>query len=194
MTPLIAKTILIAGAIAWFVIRWPHQRRSWKTPVLKDQRVTREKLLLLSNFLGLGVIPFVYAFTGFPRFADYPFQPVLAVIGTLVMAMALVLFYRVHRELGRNWSDSLQVRETHSLVTEGLYRYVRHPMYSAFFLWGVAQLLLLPNWIAGPAGLVGFAILFGFRVGREEQMMIDAFGDQYRAYMQRTARLIPGLY
>lgn len=194
MTPLIAKTILIAGAIAWFVIRWPHQRRSWKTPVLKDQRVTREKLLLLSNFLGLGVIPFIYAFTGFPRFADYPFQPVLAVIGTLVMAMALVLFYRVHRELGRNWSDSLQVRETHSLVTEGLYRYVRHPMYSAFFLWGVAQLLLLPNWIAGPAGLVGFAILFGFRVGREEQMMIDAFGDQYRAYMQRTARLIPGLY
>lgn len=194
MTPLIAKTILIAGAIAWFIIRWPHQRRSWKTPVLKDQRVTREKLLLLSNFLGLGVIPFIYAFTGFPRFADYTFQPVLAVIGALVMAFALVLFYRVHRELGRNWSDSLQVRETHSLVTEGLYHYVRHPMYSAFFLWGVAQLLLLPNWIAGPAGLVGFAILFGFRVGREEQMMIDAFGDQYRAYMRRTARLIPWLY
>lgn len=194
MTPLIAKTILIVGALSWFVIRWPHQRRSWKTPVLKDQRVTREKLLLLSNFLGLGVIPFVYAFTGFPRFADYAFQPVLAVIGALVMAFALVLFYRVHRELGRNWSDSLQVRETHSLVTEGLYHYVRHPMYSAFFLWGVAQLLLLPNWIAGPAGLVGFAILFGFRVGREEQMMIDAFGDQYRAYMRRTARLIPWLY
>lgn len=194
MTPLIAKIILIAGAVAWFVIRWPHQRRSWKTPVAKNQRTTREKLLLLSNFMGLGVIPFTYVFTGFPRFADYAFRPALAWIGALIMVGALVLFYRVHRELGRNWSDSLQVRETHTLVTEGLYRYVRHPMYSAFFLWGLAQLFLLPNWIAGPAGLVGFGILFGFRVGREEQMMIDAFGDQYRAYMQRTARVIPWLY
>jgi protein-S-isoprenylcysteine O-methyltransferase Ste14 len=194
MTPLIAKTILIAGAITWFIIRWPHQRRSWKTPIAKNERTTREKLLLLSNFLGLGVIPFVYAFTGFPRFADYTFQPALAIVGAVIMVLALVLFYRVHRELGRNWSDSLQVRETHSLVTDGLYRYVRHPMYSAFFLWGLAQLFLLPNWIAGPAGLVGFAILFGFRVGREEQMMIEAFGDQYRAYMSRTARIIPWLY
>ena len=194
MTPLIAKTILIVGAIAWFVIRWPHQRRSWKTPVSTNQRTLREKLLLTSNFFGLGVIPFLYAFTGFPRFADYPFQPGVAVVGAVIMAVSLALFYRVHRELGRNWADSLQVRQTHTLVTEGLYRYVRHPMYSAFFLWGVAQLLLLPNWIAGPAGLLGFAILFGFRVNREEEMMVEAFGDQYRVYMQRTARLIPWLY
>jgi protein-S-isoprenylcysteine O-methyltransferase Ste14 len=194
MTPLIAKTILIVGALSWFVIRWPHQRRSWKTPVAQNQRTTREKLLLLSNFMGLGVIPFTYAFTGFPRFADYPFQPALAVIGALVMAAALVLFHRVHRELGRNWSDSLQVREIHTLVTNGLYTYVRHPMYSAFFLWGLAQLLLLPNWIAGPAGLVGFGILFGFRVGREERMMEESFGDQYRGYMKRTARIIPWIY
>jgi protein-S-isoprenylcysteine O-methyltransferase Ste14 len=194
MTPFLAKTILILGAVSWFVIRWPHQRRSWKTPVAKNQRNLREKLLLLSNLMGLGVIPFTYAFTGFPRFADYAFQPLLAWVGALIMVLALVLFYRVHRELGRNWSDSLQVRETHALVTHGLYRYVRHPMYSAFFLWGLAQLMLLPNWIAGPAGLVGFAILFGFRVGREEQMMIEAFGDQYRDYMKRTARLVPWVY
>jgi protein-S-isoprenylcysteine O-methyltransferase Ste14 len=58
----------------------------------------------------------------------------------------------------------------------------------------VAQLLLLPNWIAGPAGLIGFGILFFFRVGREEQMMLETFGEDYRAYMQRTARLIPGIY
>ncbi len=194
MTPLIAKTILIVGAIAWFVIRWPHQRRSWKTPVSKNQRTTREKLLLLSNFMGLGVIPFTYAFTGFPRFADYPFNPALALVGAVIMAASLLLFHRVHRELGRNWSDSLQLRETHTLVTHGLYTYVRHPMYSAFFMWGLAQLFLLPNWIAGPAGLVGFAILFGFRVGREERMMEETFGDQYREYMKRTPRIIPWVY
>ena len=194
MTLTIAKAILIIGAVSWFIIRLPHQTRSWKTKTRLDHRTTREKILLTCSFTGLGIIPFIYAFSGVPRFADYPFQPVLASLGAAVFAAALWLFYRVHKELGRNWSDSLEVREQHALVTEGLYRYVRHPMYTAFFMWAVAQALLLPNWIAGPAGLVGFGVLFLFRVGREEQMMLETFGEDYRAYMERTARLIPGIY
>lgn len=194
MTVTIAKAILVIGAVSWFVIRLPHQKRSWKTRTRIDQRSTLEKLLLTCSFTGLGIIPFVYVISGMPRFADYPFQPVLAWLGTAFFAAALWLFYRVHRELGRNWSDSLEVREQHALVTEGLYRYVRHPMYTAFFMWAVAQALLLPNWIAGPAGLIGFGTLFLFRVGREERMMLDSFGEDYRAYMRRTARLIPGIY
>lgn len=194
MTPFAAKTILILGAVAWFVIRLPHQKRSWKTAIAKSERTTREKLLLTGSFAGLGIIPFTYAFTGFPRFADYPFQPVLAWLGLAVFLVSLALFYRVHRELGRNWSDSLEMREKHTLVTHGLYRWVRHPMYSAFFLWALAQVLLLPNWFAGLAGLVGFGNLFFWRVGREEAMMLAAFGDEYRAYMDRTKRIIPWVY
>jgi protein-S-isoprenylcysteine O-methyltransferase Ste14 len=194
MTPAIAKAILVIGAVSWFLIRWPHQRRSWKTKTRLDQRSTREKILLTCSFTGLGIIPFFYVISGRPRFADYSFQPLMAWLGAAMFVASLWLFYRVHRELGRNWSDSLEVREQHALVTDGLYRYVRHPMYTAFFMWAVAQALLLPNWIAGPAGLVGFGTLFLFRVGREEQMMLDSFGDEYRAYMKRTARLIPGVY
>jgi protein-S-isoprenylcysteine O-methyltransferase Ste14 len=194
MTPTIAKIILVIGAIAWFVIRLPHQKRSWKTKTRLDQRTTREKILLTCSFTGLGIIPFLYVAFHVPRFADYPFQPVFAWLGTAVFAVSLWLFYRVHQELGRNWSDSLEVREQHKLVTDGLYRYVRHPMYTAFFMWALAQALLLPNWIAGPAGLVGFGILFLLRVGREEAMMLESFGEEYRAYMARTARLIPHIY
>jgi protein-S-isoprenylcysteine O-methyltransferase Ste14 len=194
MTPTIAKAILVIGAVSWFLIRWPHQRRSWKTQTRLDRRSTREKILLTCSFTGLGIIPFFYVVSGRPAFADYTFQPILAWLGAAVFVGSLWLFYRVHRELGRNWSDSLEVREQHALVTDGLYRYVRHPMYTAFFMWAVAQALLLPNWIAGPAGLIGFGTLFLFRVGREEQMMIESFGDDYRAYMKRTARLIPGIY
>jgi protein-S-isoprenylcysteine O-methyltransferase Ste14 len=194
MTPDIAKAILIIGAVSWFVIRWPHQRRSWKTKTRQDRRSMREKILLTCSFTGLGIIPFIYVLSGRPRFADYTFQPILAWLGAALFLGSLWLFYRVHRELGRNWSDSLEVREQHALITDGLYRYVRHPMYTAFFMWALAQALLLPNWIAGPAGLVGFGTLFLFRVGREEQMMLDNFGDDYRAYMRRTARLIPGIY
>jgi protein-S-isoprenylcysteine O-methyltransferase Ste14 len=71
---------------------------------------------------------------------------------------------------------------------------VRHPIYSAFFLWAIAQFLVLPNWVAGLSGIVGFGTLYAFRVGREERLMLDAFGDEYLDYMKRTARVLPWVH
>jgi protein-S-isoprenylcysteine O-methyltransferase Ste14 len=67
-------------------------------------------------------------------------------------------------------------------------------MYTAFWLWAIAQACLLPNWVAGFAGIVGFGTLFFGRVGREEQMMIETFGDDYRQYMSKTYRIIPLIF
>jgi len=58
----------------------------------------------------------------------------------------------------------------------------------------VAQALLLPNWLAGFAGIVGFGTLFFFRIGREERLMAETFGEQYRQYVARTDRIIPGIF
>jgi len=80
------------------------------------------------------------------------------------------------------------------MVTSGVYRQIRHPMYASIFLYAVAQTFLVPNWIAGPACLVTFTVLFILRVGREEQMMLEKFGDEYRAYAQRTKRLVPHVW
>jgi protein-S-isoprenylcysteine O-methyltransferase Ste14 len=102
--------------------------------------------------------------------------------------------YRAHRDLGRNFSVRSKVHENHVLVTAGVYKYVRHPVYAALWLHGVAQALRLPNWLAGSASLVGFALLFASRVEREEQMMIETFGEDYRAYVARMSRLAPWLY
>jgi protein-S-isoprenylcysteine O-methyltransferase Ste14 len=194
MTPILAKIVWALGCVAWFVIRWPHAHRARKTKVVDKPHTLREAILLSISFSGLGIIPFSYVLTGAPRLANYPFQPALAVLGTIVFAGALYLFYRTHHDLGRAWSVTLEIREKHALVTRGIYSRVRHPMYTAFWLWAVAQALLLPNWIAGLSGIVGFGTLFFFRVGREEAMMLATFGDEYRAYMARTHRIIPGVY
>ena len=58
----------------------------------------------------------------------------------------------------------------------------------------IAQALLLSNWIAGCAGPAGFGILFFGRVAREERMMLETFGDSYRAYMARTGRVFPSIF
>jgi protein-S-isoprenylcysteine O-methyltransferase Ste14 len=194
MTPVVAKIIWWVGAVAWFVIMYPHIRRSRKTRTTQRPEPARERVLMLISLTGLFLIPAFYTITGIPGFADYTFHPLQAWLGVVVLICAVALFFHTHRRLGRSWSVTLEIRENHGLVTDGIYRFVRHPMYSAYFLWTLSQALLLPNWIAGPAGLVGFGTLFAFRVRREEQMMLDAFGEPYAAYAARTKRIIPGVF
>lgn len=194
MTPLVAKIIWVLGVVGWFVIRYPYARRARRTNKVSRTDSSRELVLMAISAAGLGVVPFIYVLTGFPRFADYPFNPVLGWLGLAVFVAALILFRRTHKDLGRNWSITLEVREQHALITTGIYSRVRHPMYSAFWLWAIAQALLLPNWVAGVAGLVGFGTLFFLRVPREETLMLETFGDEYRRYMTRTWRVLPGVY
>ena len=188
-----AKIIWCMGVIAWFVIRYPHARRSKRTPARRAENRGLEIVLLSISATGLGVIPAVYAGTGLPALADYPLHAWQVVAGGLTFLASLVLFRWTHAALGRNWSVTLEVREKHALVTDGIYRYVRHPMYTAFWLWAIAQALLLPNWVAGFSGIVGFGTLYLFRVPRDEQMMLDAFGSQYADYAKRTGRVFPKL-
>ncbi|WP_112664319.1 protein-S-isoprenylcysteine O-methyltransferase [Microvirga flavescens] len=191
MTPTIAKAAFVLLAVGWYLIRVPFARKSRRTPIARSARGVREITLLSISFTGLGLVPLVYVATGFPKFAAYTFNPVQAFVGVIVTCAALAMFRLTHKALGRNWSVTLEVRENHKLVTEGVYRRIRHPMYTAFWLWAVAQALLLPNFVAGLSGIVGFGTLYLFRVAEEERLMIEAFGEPYRAYMARTGRLIP---
>ncbi len=194
MTPLAAKILWVLGCVGWYVIRFPHERRSGRTPVAERRDRVRDTILLTISFAGLFAIPLDYAITGQPKFAGYPFHQLQAWLGVAALIGALALFYRTHRDLGRAWSVTLELREQHRLVTHGIYARLRHPMYAAFWLWALSQALLLPNWIAGPSGLVGFGTLFFCRVGREERMMLERFGETYREYMARTKRVVPGIY
>ena len=192
---MIASTVCIitwfAGLVAWYIIRYPFERGAKKVGIRKSLFGWRESGLLALAFVGLWVVPLIYALTGFPSPLDHQLIPPIAVLGVVILCGALLLFFRSHADLGRNWSISLQIRNDHRLVTTGIYRRIRHPMYSSFFLLAIAQLMLLPNWFAGAAGLIGIGLLYAFRVGQEEQMMVERFGAEYRDYMAHTWRLIP---
>lgn len=56
----------------------------------------------------------------------------------MTFAVALWLLWRSHADLGRSWMGTLAIKEKHALVTQGVYRHIRHPMYAAHWLWGIA--------------------------------------------------------
>jgi protein-S-isoprenylcysteine O-methyltransferase Ste14 len=191
MTNTTCEIIWFAGLAVWYIVRYPFERRAKKVATTLSRFGRRESALLALAFAGLLIIPGIYALTGFPRALDRPLIPAIAYAGVASLCAALWLFYRSHQDLGRNWSISLEIRKEHRLVTTGVYRLVRHPMYSSFFLLAFAQFLLLPNWFAGASGLVGVGLLYALRVRQEERMMLERFGADYRDCMARTKRLIP---
>jgi protein-S-isoprenylcysteine O-methyltransferase Ste14 len=194
MNPWLGKALVLLGIIVTVVIRAPHGRRSGKVKVLESRRSRSEVTLLALMWIAMMILPIVSIVTPLLSFADYPLRVVPFLLGTVCLVFGLWLFYRAHADLGTNWSVSLELREDHRLVTDGVYRHIRHPMYTAILLTAVAQALLLPNWLAGPSCLVAFLLMLAFRLGPEEQMMRDKFGDDYLAYVRRTKRLVAGVW
>jgi len=172
--------LLIVGA----VVRGVYTRRHGKPRIADDLNTGLDKVLLLLAGVGMQLIPIVYLLTGWLDFADYGLPTAaslaLGVVGAPVFAVGIWLLWRSHADLGRNFAPTLQIVEDHALVTDGVFRRIRHPMYAAHFLWA-------------PAFLVVQIPLYLRRIPTEERMMLEQFGDEYREYMKRTGRLIPRL-
>jgi protein-S-isoprenylcysteine O-methyltransferase Ste14 len=194
MNPWFGKAMFLVGIAATIIIRAPHGGRSRKVAVVESRKGPLDTALLALMWITGMILPLMAIFTPLLSFADYPLHPVAFASGTLVLCLGIWLFYRSHADLGKNWSISLEIRENHELVTSGVYRLIRHPMYTAIFLQAIAQALLLSNWLAGPSCLLAFLVMLAVRLSREEQMMLNKFGEAYGEYMKRTKRLIPHLW
>ncbi|MEL6917020.1 MAG: protein-S-isoprenylcysteine O-methyltransferase [Bacteroidota bacterium] len=193
MTRLIFEILFVVFIIIAGFIRRPFEKQNKANNININKKDVTEKLLLGLVMLGMTILPLLYILSPWLDFANYDLPIWLNVFGTLLLIPTAVLFYRSHKDLGQNWSVSLEIREHHHLVTNGIYNYIRHPMYSAIFLWTICQGLLLQNYIAGLSGFLGFGLLYLFRVGREEKMMEKEFGAQYAEYKKNTKRLIPNI-
>lgn len=155
--------------------------------------VFAEKFVMALTGVGVMLLPILYAAT--PLLDIFNYRPTRAaqVGGIGVMCVGLILFWLAHRDLGRNFSRTLEIHTGHQLVTGGLYRWCRHPIYAAIWLVALAQALILPNWLAGLGGLVGFGAMYFVRVPKEEAMMRRTFGPAYDDYALRTGRVFPKL-
>jgi protein-S-isoprenylcysteine O-methyltransferase Ste14 len=158
-----------------------------------DRSSTLDKIMLGINGVGM-LVPLFFVFSNWLDFANFSLPVWIRWIGVVLFAAASYLLWLTHRAMGRNWTPTLGFREDHALITDGVFKYIRHPMYAAHLLWAIAQPLILANWIAGFSFLIPQIIQYWLRIGAEEQMMLDQFGEQYREYMKKTGRFLPRLF
>jgi protein-S-isoprenylcysteine O-methyltransferase Ste14 len=191
MTPPVFIAVYFTGFTVASAIRLVYTREYRDRVRSGGKRPRVDTPLVYLPALGFFIIPLVYVLTPLLSFADYtlPFGAGLA--GTVVYVPALWLLWRSHADLGRNFSPVIEVVKGQQLVTDGVYRHIRHPMYTAHLLWGLAQPLLLWNWVAGFALLATVIPLILVRVPAEERVMRERFGADYMEYTARTGRFLP---
>jgi protein-S-isoprenylcysteine O-methyltransferase Ste14 len=184
----------LIGFIAYLTIRGVFARRTKANQLVVRRVDALEKALLALVIPTSSLLPLLYLFTPWLAFADYRLPAIAPWCGVALMLAAIWLFWRSHADLGQNWSVTLELRKGHQLVRHGVYRSIRHPMYASIFLWSLAQGLMLQNWLAGWSAFVTFSLMYLLRTPREEQMMCEFLGQEYRDYMRVTGRLFPRIH
>lgn len=196
MNEFIYKAMLVTLVVSMNIIRGYYQRRYKTTHAvkLKEKASKRENLMVWLMFFSLAVPGLIWLFTPWLSFGQFYLPNSIRVLGFVVGAYAMWLFFYVHKTLGDNWSPVLEIRKEHALIISGPYKWVRHPMYSDMMLWLVSFVLITSNWFYAITITTGLSILLIIRIPDEEKLMLDQFGEQYKIYMKHTRRLIPLVY
>ena len=189
------RLVLLVGLVAVLPVAVYHRVRAHGGGEKLDRRQEGLLLLVPIRLLGLAGMAGLLAFVIHPPLMAWSSVPLpvpvrWAGVGLAVVAAALLIW--TFRNLGKNLTDTVVTRKEHTLVTTGPYRWVRHPFYVSFALASLANSLVTANWFLFVTGSVVFVLLV-VRTRKEEDRLIERFGDEYRAYMRRTGRFFPHL-
>jgi protein-S-isoprenylcysteine O-methyltransferase Ste14 len=176
-------------ALAFFLRKTPPRTRATK----RDP----------SSYLGLLVQAIGYSIVWFLPLRRREFVPVsgsewlgwLIAAASIALAAASVgLVIWAARCLGKQWSLGAQLVESHDLIEDGPYRFVRNPIYSGMFGMLIATGMAVANWSALLLAVFVFAWGTWIRIRVEERLLRDAFREKFEDYARRVPALIPGIY
>ena len=114
-------------------------------------------------------------------------------VGVGIGVLCVLGIYWLFSSIGNSISPTSATRQQHQLVTHGIYRYVRHPLYTIGSSLFIAFGMMADNWFIAVLGMLAF-IGMAIRTPKEEANLIEKFGDEYREYMKQTGRFFPKLH
>jgi len=159
-------------------------------------RVQRElrALIVIRTLLGIPGYAILAGWlldAGWARATLLPLPTELRLAGLAVAASGIGLMEWSHVAVGENFESALGRGLSRRLVTEGPYRWVRHPIYLSFLITAVGIFLMSASWALGLCWIGLNVAVMAIRTPAEEAELVERFGDAYRTYARRTGRFIP---
>lgn len=167
--------------------------RSPKQEVKREQLWHMLALAMFGPFWFGGIILNIFI-PSWIMFLSIPLPDLFRLFMAGVSALSIPFVLWSYQTLGRNWVHALDPsqflrKRDDKLVTTGPYKYVRNPNYLGSFKFIITLALVASNLLILIPALVLIAIIY-MQIGKEEQMLLNRFGDKYREYMKRTPRMI----
>ena len=149
--------------------------------------------MIATRALAAILLSFEYIFAPgtfeFAYLIDYPTW-----LGAIMLNFGISLLWAAHHHLWKSFHSLVVLKEEQELVKSGPYKCIRHPIYTAYFLNYIGGGLLAANWELTFLPVFFFGMMVYPRIGEEEAVMIEKFGDDYRQYMERARRFLPMLF
>jgi protein-S-isoprenylcysteine O-methyltransferase Ste14 len=183
------RLYLLSGLLAHKAV-WEILKRRQPVPQTPKARTPKTRLLSAAKIVILAAIVVQSVSPEFLPIMRDPAQ--LRILGAALYTLGVLMALTARFQLGRNWSDIEKslVMQNHGLVTHGLYRWVRHPIYAGDVLLLLGLELALNSWAA--AGVVALAVYVRGQAMKEEQALLQSLPG-YDQYCRRTARFLPFL-
>lgn len=146
----------------------------------------------LSKIVTIGAfLPVTLQLLGFELFPLPQENQLVQYLGLLIVFIGWVLSIKGRHDLGTNWARcyDYQVKEKQKLVTSGIYKYIRHPIYSGIVLMFIGGELIVQSYL-----LIAYVLLYAgayIQATWEEKLLVKHFGKEYSSYMKRSKRFIP---
>jgi protein-S-isoprenylcysteine O-methyltransferase Ste14 len=179
------------GVIYYFIRREPFWKSVRGGETVREESGDRSFWLILPGFLAIFFAPpleWMYLPAVLPR----TFWMQIAGLALILAAVALRIWARTH--IRGLYSGHVEVQVDHSLVQSGPYRFVRHPGYTGFLLMTLGVAI-------GYSSLIGLAAVpvfllpgLAYRMTVEERLLSEQFGEDYRTYISKSKKLIPGIW
>jgi protein-S-isoprenylcysteine O-methyltransferase Ste14 len=190
---ILAAVILLTGMSISFYFRIKADRETGEKVSRKVDGSPMMYTLMIGGLI-LWLSPFVYLINpAWMAWAKIGLPEWIRWAGVAIGALGIAGIYWLFSSIGSGISPASGTRKEHKLVTHGIYKYIRHPLYtlgsSMFITFGMTA----DNWFIGFLGILAF-IAVAIRTPKEEANLIAKFGDEYREYMKRTGRFLPKLF
>ena len=184
------EIIFLCGLILQVILLLPHLQDFFPIKYMNYFN-KRERLYLLFVCIGFQLLPLIYILSSWFSWFDYNLPKWTGLPALVLYFLGYWLFFRAYTDLGTSWSPGWKIKGEPFLVTTGIFKLVRHPMYSAFAAIAIAQIFLLQNWVVGPAFLIPAIPFYLYRIRREEKQLLLYFGEVYQDYRTHTNALFP---